>query len=223
MVDYADSRRRMVDNQIRTADVTHRPLLAAIEALPREVFLPEEAKPFAYSDRHLEIGRIEATGETRYALAPVLLARLIQAVEPAQGAKVLHVACGTGYASGIFAALGAEVVSLEEDAKLIASAEAAFKEAGVTGASPTLGSLAAGAAAKAPFDIIFIEGAYQAEPASLLAQLAEGGRLIGVAGLGRAAQAMLQIKAGGAITGRAVFDASAPLLAPFAAKPAFAL
>ena len=78
MLDFAADRRRMVDNQIRTADVTHRPLLAAIDELPREVFLPEPVKPFAYSDRHLEVGRIEATGEQRYALAPVLVARMLR-------------------------------------------------------------------------------------------------------------------------------------------------
>src|SRR5260370_36352975 len=96
MLDFADVRRRMVDSQIRTADVTHRALLAVMNELPREIFLPEAVKPFAYSDQHLEVGRIEATGEPRYALAPALVARMIQAVEPVQGSKVLHVACGTG-------------------------------------------------------------------------------------------------------------------------------
>jgi protein-L-isoaspartate(D-aspartate) O-methyltransferase len=222
MLDFADVRRRMVDNQIRTADVTHRPLLAAIEELPRERFLPEAAKPFAYSDQHLAVGRIEATGETRYSLAPVLLARMVQAVEPVQGAKILHVACGTGYASGIFAKLGAHVVALDEDAAMISGAGRALSAAGVAGVRTLVGPLGAGALADAPFDVIFIEGAYEREPASLVAQLAEGGRLIGVAGLGRAGQVMLQVKTGDAVTGRAVFDASAPLLASFTKTPEFA-
>ena len=222
MLDFADLRRRMVDNQIRTADVTHRPLLVAIEELPRKVFLPEAAKPFAYSDQHLVVGEVEATGEKRWSLAPVLLARMLQAVEPVRGAKVLHVGCGTGYASGIFARLGAHVAALDEDASLIAAAERALATAGVRGVKTFVGPLDAGAPADSPFDVIFIEGAYEREPESLVAQLGEGGRLIGVAGLGRAAQVMLQVKTGGVLTGRAVFDASAPLLGRFAKKPEFA-
>jgi len=222
MLDLTMNRRRMVDNQIRTADVTHRPLLAAFDELAREDFLLEAAKPFAYSDRHLEIGRIEATSEARYALAPVLVARMLQAVEPVQGAKVLHVACGTCYASAILAKLGAKVTALDEDPGLIAMAETALAAAKMAGVRPMAGPLAAGAAADAPFDVIFIEGAYQNQPSSLVAQLAEGGRLIGVEGVGRAAQVMLTVKSGGTVAGRSVFDASAPLLRAFAAAPEFA-
>ncbi len=228
MFDFADLRRRMVDNQIRTADVTYRPVLAAIEELPRECFLPEAAKPFAYSDQHLVVGRVEATGESRYSLAPVLLARMIQAVEPLQGDRVLHIACGTGYGSAVFAKLGAEVVALDEDAGLIATAERSLREAGVSGVKTRLGTLLEGARSEALFDVIFIEGAYEREPEALVAQLAPGGRLLGVSGVGRAAQVMLQVKTADALTGRealtgrAVFDAAAPLLRAFAKKPEFA-
>jgi protein-L-isoaspartate(D-aspartate) O-methyltransferase len=222
MLDYTLTRRRMVDNQIRTADVTFHPLIAAFDELPREHFLPEAMKPFAYSDRHLAIARIEGTGEPRYALAPVLVARMLQAVEPAPGVKVLHVACGTCYASAILAKLGADVVALDEDKGVIGMAEAALAAARITGVRTILGPLADGAAAEGPFDLIFIEGAYQKQPARLAAQLAEGGRLIGIEGVGRAAQVMLSVKSSGAVAGRAVFDASAPLLAAFAAEPHFA-
>ncbi|HEV3248398.1 MAG TPA: protein-L-isoaspartate O-methyltransferase [Beijerinckiaceae bacterium] len=222
MLDFADLRRRMVDNQIRTADVTYRPVLAAIENLPRERFLPEAAKPFAYSDQHLMVGRVETTGESRYSLAPVLFARMVQAVEPVQGERVLHIACGTGYGSAVFAKLGAHVVALDEDASLIAAAERALAEAGISGVKTRVGMLFEGASSEAPFDVIFIEGAYEREPEALVAQLADGGRLLGVSGVGRAAQVMLQVKTGDALTGRAVFDASAPLLRSFTRRPEFA-
>ena len=222
MPDFTDLRRRMVDNQIRTADVTHRPLLAAMDEVPREMFAPEASKPFAYSDQHLLVGRIDARSENRYALSPALIARMLQAVEPVQNAKVLHVACGTGYASAIFAKLGADVVALDEDPALIAAAEHALAEARALGVRTRVGMLPDGDTAEAPFDVIFIEGAYEVEPRSLLDQLSEGGRLLGVSGLGRAAQVMLQVKTEGVVTGRAVFDASAPLIQAFARKPEFA-
>jgi protein-L-isoaspartate(D-aspartate) O-methyltransferase len=222
MLDFAANRRRMVDNQIRTADVTHRPLLAAFDSLAREEFLPEKLKAFAYSDRHLELGRVEATGEPRYGLAPVLVARMLQAVEPLAGARLLHVACGTGYASAICAKLGAHVVALDEDPRLIDAAQAAFGATGITGVKTLVGKLSAGAVKEAPFDVIFLEGAYQKEPSALTAQLAEGGRLIGVEGVGRAGQVILQAKYAEKIAGRPVFDAAAPLLSSFAAEPQFA-
>jgi protein-L-isoaspartate(D-aspartate) O-methyltransferase len=222
MLDFAANRRRMVDNQIRTADVTHRPLLAAFDSLAREEFLPEKLKAFAYSDRHLGIGRVEATGEERYALAPVLVARMLQAVEPLEGAKLLHVACGTGYAAAICAKLGAQVVALDEDPRLIEAAQKALVSAGISGVKTVIGSLPVGAATDAPFDVIFIEGAYRKQPAELVAQLAAGGRLIGVEGVGRAGQVMLQVKYAEKIAGRPVFDAAAPLLSSFAADPQFA-
>ncbi|MBV9739544.1 MAG: protein-L-isoaspartate O-methyltransferase [Hyphomicrobiales bacterium] len=227
MLVFADLRRRMVDNQIRTADVTHRSILAAIEDLPREVFVPEAMKAFSYSDRHLAVGHVGSTGETRYSLAPVLLARMVQAAEPSSGEKILHIACGTGYGSAIFAKLGAYVVALDEDAGIIAAAERALAQAGVAAVRTLAGTLFDGAASEGPFDVIFIEGAYEREPETLVTQLAPGGRLIGVSGVGRAGQVMLQVKTRDALTGRealtgrAVFDASAPLLRSFAKKPEF--
>jgi protein-L-isoaspartate(D-aspartate) O-methyltransferase len=222
MFDYAAARRRMVDNQIRTADVTDLPLLGAFERLPRELFLPEAMKPFAYSDQQLEIGRTEASGERRYALAPVLLARMAQAVVPVQGAKVLVVGCGTGYAAAIFSMLGANVVALDEDARLVTSAATALAAAGVSGVKTIVGPLADGAPGEAPFDLILIEGAYEEYPTVLVQQLANNGRLIGVAGVGRAAQVMLHMKADGTVAARPVFDGFAPLLGSFAKKPTFA-
>src|SRR5262249_29897186 len=142
-----------------------------------------------------------------YALAPVLLARMLQATEPVQGAKALHIACGTCYASAIMAKLGATVIALDEDRRLIELGEAALANAGVSGVKAMIGPLADGAAAEGPFDVIFIEGAYQKRPAKLISQLAEGGRLIGVQGVGRAAQVMLEVRSRGVSAGRAVFDA----------------
>ena len=130
------------------------PLLVAIEELPREVFLP---RPRSLSPIAISIswsGKSKPQGEKRWSLAPVLLARMLQAVEPVRGAKVLHVGCGTGYASGIFARLGAHVVALDEDASLIAAAERALATAGVRGVKTFVGPLDAGAPANSPFDVI---------------------------------------------------------------------
>ena len=135
---------------------------------------------------------------------------------------MLHIACGSGYASAVFAKLGAHVVALDEDEALVAAAGRALAEAGIAGVRTQVGTLFEGARSEGQFDVIFIEGAYQREPQTLVAQLADGGRLLGVSGVGRAGQVTLQVKTGSALTGRAVFDASAPLLRSFAMKAEFA-
>lgn len=221
MLDFAEARRRMVDNQIRTADVTHRALLAAFDALPREAFLPGAAKPFAYTDQCLELALCVETGERRFALPPALLARMIQAVEPVHMEKVLVVGCGTGYSCAVFAALGARVIGLDEDAEMIASAQAAMAAQSIAGVTMQVGSLRDGVPAQAPFDVIFIEGAYGELPKSYFDQLAENGRLIAVHGVGRAGEVVVFVKSDGVIGNRTVFDASAPLLGALAKAPAF--
>ena len=139
-----------------------------------------------------------------------------------RGSKVLHVACGTGYASAIFAKLGAHVVALDEDEGLIGLAATALAAAGISGVKTVVGPLAAGASGGFSLRRDLHRGSLSEAPAHLAAQLAEGGRLIGVEGVGRAAQVILQVKSTGMMASRPVFDASAPLLAPFASEPAFA-
>jgi protein-L-isoaspartate(D-aspartate) O-methyltransferase len=83
--------------------------------------------------------------------------------------------------------------------------------------------LEAGHPAGAPFDVILVHGACEADPAALLSQLADGGRLGVVIGRGRAGRATVFTRSGGAIGSRSVFDAAATPLAAFRPVPAFAL
>jgi protein-L-isoaspartate(D-aspartate) O-methyltransferase len=83
------------------------------------------------------------------------------------------------------------------------------------------GSLDQGYAKNAPYDVILINGAVDVRPEALLQQLAEGGRLVCVKGRGRAARATLYVRSGDAFGERILFDAAAPVLAPFVQEPGF--
>ncbi len=211
MADFATLRRMMVDGQIRTADVTDRPLLAAMLEIPRERFAPGEAA-LAYLDLDLPLGG------ARRLLKPMVLAKMVQALDLGSGDKVLDVGCTTGYGAALMARLAGEVIALEEDAALLARAKNAFAASGIANVRAVQGALVDGCKAEAPYQAILLEGCVEFEPAALCAQLADGGRLVCIRGTGPAANAVLYRRDGGDISERALFDAAAAALPGFA-KP----
>jgi protein-L-isoaspartate(D-aspartate) O-methyltransferase len=215
MFDAAAARRMMVDGQIRTADVTNLELLAAMQAVPRELFVPPALAAQAYSDGEIKLGN------GRVLLRPMTLAKLIQAANVRPDDRVLDVGCGTGYSSAVLSHLGAFVVALEEDATLARLAEAALSAAGARRARFVEGPLTAGWPAEAPFDVILFDGATEVVPNELGGQLKPQGRLTAVFGSGPAGKAMIYRRIEDQLVGRPVFDAAAPVLPGFAALPAF--
>jgi protein-L-isoaspartate(D-aspartate) O-methyltransferase len=217
MTDFALARRNMIDGQLRPNRVTNAQLLAAVGELPRERFLPEGLRSVAYSDDDVPLGN------GRYLMEPMVLARLIQALQPRPEDRALVVASGRGYGAALLARLVKSVVAVESDPALAAAAEQVAKELGLTGIRQTVGKLEQGAAASGPYDVILIEGAVQQVPLAILDQLADGGRLTTiVAGPpGALGVAQLFVKEGGVASGRPIFDAGTPALAGFAPPPRF--
>ena len=218
MVDFAEARRMMVDGQIRTNDVTDTRILVAFGEIPRERFVPPQLAELAYLDKDL---RIAEGPQPRYLLKPMVLARLIQALDLGSRDKVLDVACGTGYSSAIMAKLAGQVVGLDSDAALTESAARVLRELGIANASFTTGPLPAGAPAEAPYEAILINGLVERPSETILDQLRDGGRLVCVVRHGPIGRATLYRSVGGDVSGRALFDAAAPLLPEFTAPPAF--
>jgi len=215
MIDFAQARRTMVDSQLRTFDVNDIPLLDAMDAVPRERFVPAGRESLAYIDQNVLLDAQEG----RYMLAPMVLGRLIQALEIVPGARVLDVACGYGYSSAILAELGAAVTALEASDSLAGLARQRL--AGLERISVVAGALDQGHAESAPYDAILVNGAVERSPDALLSQLAEGGRLVCIRGRGRSAKATLFVRAGNAYGIREMFDAAAPLLPAFQQEPGF--
>ncbi len=212
--DAAALRLRVVNGQLRTSGVTDASVLAAFLAVPRERFSAPTSLPLAYLDRD-----VPAAGALqRKLLAPRTLARLLAAAAPKPGERALDVGGGSGYSAALLAELGCDVVMLESDAAAAAAARAAL--AGAPAIAVVEGDLATGGPA-GPFDVILINGAYQARPKNLIARLADGGRLVALdAGSGAQCGVLIE-RSGSNISERALFDATADVLPGFAAAPSF--
>jgi protein-L-isoaspartate(D-aspartate) O-methyltransferase len=211
-----DRRLQMVNGQLRTGGVVDKVVLAAFLEVPRQRFVATVHESLAYLDRELP-----ARGaKFRRLLAPMVLARMLQAATVVPSDRVLDVAGGSGYGAAILASMGTKVVLLESDA---GAAEAAKSElhnrANVTA---VVGPLDSGAAALGPFDLIVVEGAFGVFPDGLIALIADSGRLVGIDACSEPSQAVLYEKTAGAISRRALFETKADVLDGFRPKVSFA-
>ncbi len=186
----AGRRQKLVDGQLRAGGVNDADVLAAFLAVPREQFAASGSLALIYSDRALK-----ARSGGLDLLAPLALARLLQALSPKAGVKALDVA-GGGYCAALMRAMGAEVVEVGPEAA---------------------------AAAGASFDAIMLNGAFESEPTALTALLAPGGKLAGFrAGPSGGHAVVIERSAHGALDESVVFEGSAAVLAAFAKPAAFA-
>jgi len=214
MTDFAAARRHMVDGQVRTADVTDPRILAAMYEIARESFLPSGLAGLAYLD--LDV----ALGGGRRLLKPMVLAKLVHALDLSGADHALDIGCATGYGAALLARVAGNVVALEQDASLVQTATAALATA--PNVTVAVGPLIAGWPSAGPYDAILIEGAVETVPPDVFAQLKDGGRLACVLGSGPGAKAMLYQRNGDEIGSRAVFDAAATVLPGFVRPRVFA-
>jgi protein-L-isoaspartate(D-aspartate) O-methyltransferase len=216
MSDYARARRHMVDCQLRPNKVLDPAILDAMATVPRERFVPRGLRGVAYVDEDLPIGA------DRYLMEPVVAARLLQAAAVRPGDVALDVGCGTGYEAAVLARLAGAVAALEGDRALAEKAFAALGDLAIDNVAVVNGPPREGFPDQAPYDVIFLSGAVAEVPETLLAQLAEGGRLVGVvARSGGGGRALLYLRTGELTSHRALFDAATPLLPDLAPQPRF--
>jgi protein-L-isoaspartate(D-aspartate) O-methyltransferase len=215
MTDFALARRNMVEGQLRPNRVNDAGLLAVLGELPRERFLPDGLRSVAYADDDVPLGN------GRFMMEPMVLARLIQFLQPQAGDKAMVLAAGLGYGAAILARLVQSVVAVEADVGLAEGARQVLRDLGVTGVQQVVGEAEQGAAAAGPYDIILIEGAVHEVPKAIADQLAEGGRLATVVAdpSGALGVAHLFVKQGGVVSRRPLFDAGTPPVPGFA-RPA---
>ncbi len=181
---FTAMRRAMVESQLRTNDVNDPAIIQAVLTVPRETFVPTDRRDAAYIDRAVPLG------DGRALNPPLATARLIAAVSPQKGDKVLLIGAATGYAAALLAMLGAQVVAIEEDDALLATARAAL--AGQDGVTLVQAPLTNGHAADGPYDIVLIDGAVESFPEALVAQLRIGGQ----AAFGRRDEAVTRLCSG---------------------------
>jgi protein-L-isoaspartate(D-aspartate) O-methyltransferase len=214
-MDFAAARTKMVDNQIRTTDVTSHEILRAFLTVPRELFVPEERRALAYIDEDLPLGN------GRYLMEPSPLAKLIQLAGVQPQDVVLDVGCGTGYSSVILAHLAGSVVALESDEALAARASELIDQLGGLSCAVARGPLNKGYAADAPYDVIVFQGAVEEVPSVFFDQLRDRGRLVVVEGRGLSALAKLYTKEDGIVSDRFAFNCGVKPLPGFEREKAF--
>ena len=217
MTKYAESRRVMVDTQVRPSDVTKFPIIDAMLNVPREDFLPAALKSVAYVGENIDLG------SARVVLEPRTFAKMLDAVDIQPGDMVLDLGPAYGYSTAVAARLAEAVVAVEPDAAMAKEAEETLAAAGVDNAAVIEGDLAAGDEKHGPYDVILIEGGVEQVPESLTDQLREGGRIAAIFRDGRLGTCRLGYKADGRMNWRYSFNASAPVLPGFERARTFEL
>lgn len=176
------ARFNMIEQQVRPWEVLDPAVLALLDSVKREQFVPAAQKAMAYVDMELPLGG----GADQVMLAPRVQARLVQdlMIEPTD--KVLEIGTGSGYTTALLASLAQRVVSLEIDEAIARAARAHLQQAGITNAEVRVADATASGfaacAAEGPWNAILVAGSVAEVPAALLQLLAPGGRLIAVVG-----------------------------------------
>lgn len=167
--DFETMRRAMVASQLRTSAVNDARVVAAMGRVPREAFLPADARRYAYRDGPVPLGGARSLN------APIATGRLLNEAAVGAEERVLLIGAATGYAAAVLAELAGAVVAVEDSAGLAAQARVALAD------YPTVtlveAPLAAGAPDAGPYDLLVIDGAVEQVPDALVAQLRPGGRI----------------------------------------------
>jgi protein-L-isoaspartate(D-aspartate) O-methyltransferase len=171
-MDFDQERRLMVEEQLRARDIVDRRVLAAMERVRRELFVPEELRPRAYDDAALPIGHGQTISQ------PYMVARICEALGLVGDERVLDVGTGSGYQAAVLAELADEVLTIERIPELAAQARANLDAAGYQRVHVHVGDGTVGLPEQAPFGAIAVAAAAPEFPPALYDQLEPRGRLV---------------------------------------------
>jgi protein-L-isoaspartate(D-aspartate) O-methyltransferase len=187
MTDFAALREAMVDREIAGRGIKGAPLLAALRDVPRELFVPEAVKDFAYEDGPLPIEAGQTISQ------PYIVALMIEAAGVAPGGRILEIGAGSGYAAAILSRIAAEVIAIERHGQLAELAAARMVRLGYTNVRIVAGDGSAGWPEGAPYDAILAAASGSHVPDVLKRQLKVGGVLVMPIGAPGAAQNLVRV------------------------------
>ena len=171
-VDLAAQRQRMVEQQLKPRGIKEERVLAAMAKVPREEFVPADARPSAYEDGPLPIGYDQTISQ------PYVVAFMTEQLRPKRSDRVLEIGSGSGYQAAILGELVAEVYTIEIVEPLGKSAEATLQRLGYKNVHVRVGDGYKGWPEEAPFDAIIVTCAPEKVPQPLVDQLKDGGRMV---------------------------------------------
>ena len=174
--EYPNERKRMVTDQIAARGIREQRLLTVMEHVPRHRFVPPDDLAYAYADGPLPIGQGQTISQ------PYIVALMTELLKLKAGARVLEVGTGSGYQAAVLAELAEEVHTVEVIPELMQRAKETLDQLGYHNIHVHLGDGSLGWLEAAPYDGILVAASAPDVPPPLLAQLAEGGRLVAPVG-----------------------------------------
>jgi protein-L-isoaspartate(D-aspartate) O-methyltransferase len=169
----AQRRARMVERQLRRRGITDERVLAAMEEVPREHFVPEDQQNQAYRDGALRIGEGQTISQ------PWIVACMAQLLELEGDERVLEVGTGSGYAAAVLSRVCREVITIERYASLAEAARQKLEVLGYDNVEVRVGDGTRGAPDRAPFGGISVTAtALDEPPPALVEQLAPGAAIV---------------------------------------------
>jgi protein-L-isoaspartate(D-aspartate) O-methyltransferase len=217
------ARFNMIEQQIRPWEVLDQNVLTLLASVRREDFVPASLRALAFVDTQVPLKPGQPHGPCM--LEPKVEARLLQELQLLKHEKVLEIGAGSGFMAALLAHRAMQVLTLECDAELAATATENLRRSGVVNATVRrveAAEGAQGAPADGPFDAIVLSGSVARVPQALLQQLKPGGRLVAVVGEEPVMTARLFTRAGDrAWSETELFDTVAPRLQGFEERPRF--
>lgn len=163
----------MVDRQLRGRGIRDERVLAAMQRVPREAFVPADLSAEAYRDGALPIDCDQTISQ------PIIVAMMTEAMQLTGTERVLEIGTGSGYQTALLAELAAEVFSIERHAELSRQSAERLARLGYANVRLRVGDGSLGWPEEAPFDRIMVTAGGERCPPALWEQLREGGVLVG--------------------------------------------
>ena len=167
-----DSRKIRLVLDLRRGGISDRRVLAAMERIPREIFVPSALRHQAYENVALPIGHQQTISQ------PVVVGKMTQALEVGDRHKVLEIGTGSGYQAAVLACLCRRLYTVERHRDLLREAEARFAKLHMSNVTTRYGDGSRGWLEQAPFDRIMVTAAAPDVPQALADQLAVGGIMV---------------------------------------------
>lgn len=165
-------RERLVERELRLLGIRDEAVLRAMRTVPREAFVSEEMREFAYRNAPLPIGSGQTISQ------PSIVANMAEGLELAPNERVLEIGTGSGYAAAILSRIAKEVFTMERHPELAETAAERLKQLDYDNVQVRCGDGTRGWPEKAPFDAIVVAAGGPGIPPALLQQLRIGGRLV---------------------------------------------
>jgi protein-L-isoaspartate(D-aspartate) O-methyltransferase len=187
MARMSELRKRMVARQVSARGVRDALVLAAMETVPRETFVPRRQRSRAYADAPLPIGAGQTISQ------PYIVAFMVEALQLKGGENVLEIGAGSGYAAAVLAQIARDVYAVERIAELADKAAVTLTDAGYANVHMRHDDGTLGWSDAAPFDAILVSAGAPSVPPALKEQLKIGGRLVIPVGPTRFVQELVRI------------------------------